>query len=423
MIALLLVACQPIVAQPEGVAPDQVAAQQMAEDQFREIVMEAEYAYQSGDVDRIIAYYAEDAVSMPPGFPVSAGREAIEADLRFFFDEFTMDREFTLTDIEVSGDTASRTGEWTQTLAPKAGGDPIVEVGRCVIGFKKVDNEWKIAWEIWNTYEPVEVEEAAADEGTSMAPTVEEKFYTSHGAHERFGVIDLGSGVGTDVGPYANPEVNILRTEWLAGNGAVYENAFYVILNKRLPSGASADEAAAQLAKVDMQTGEVELRGTVIDLNLMALEIDHCGEMFATGFTLSNQLGDLIGDTNLYRVDLEDGSLTLIGDTGIERIMDMAFDPEGTLWATVGNTLYTLDIDTGVPTEMARITGVEDDNEIMGIGFTSEGQLFGTTPFSDGFYIIDPMNGEVTEVGRHGFVIPHGGDIPMVPHDVGCEAD
>lgn len=263
-------------------------------------------------------------------------------------------------------------------------------------------------------------DESASGENTSMEPMIEASFYTSHGAHERFGMIDLASGIGADVGPYVSPEVNILRTEWPAANGAVYENAFYVILNKRLPADATPEEAKAQMARVDMQTGDVELLGSIINLNLMALEIDHCGEMFAAGFTLSNQLGELYGDTNLYRVDRQNGSLTLIGDTGLERIMDMSFHPDGKLWATVGNILYTLDMETGSPTEMATITGVEEGNEIMGIGFTSEGELYGTTPFSDGFYSIDPTTGMVTEVGRHGFTIPHGGDIPMAPSDVGC---
>jgi streptogramin lyase len=131
----------------------------------------------------------------------------------------------------------------------------------------------------------------------------------------------------------------------------------------------------------------------VIPLNLVALEINHCGEIFAAGFTLSNKLGEWFGDTNLYRVDRKRGSLSLIGDTGLVKIMDLAFDPNGTLWATVGNVLYTLDMETGAPTEVVTITGVEKNNEIMGIGFTSDGILYGTTPYSDGFYRIDPASG------------------------------
>ncbi|MEZ4621455.1 MAG: hypothetical protein R2867_38965 [Caldilineaceae bacterium] len=39
----------------------------------------------------------------------------------------------------------------------------------------------------------------------------------------------------------------------------------------------------------------------------------------------------------------------------------------------------------------------------------------------DGLYTIDLETGAVTEIGRHGFTIPHGGDVPMVPHDASCE--
>jgi ketosteroid isomerase-like protein len=154
LIALILGACQPIVVQPVSVAPEQDAAaqQKLEEEQFVEAAMAAEHALQSGDVDRLIEFYADDAVSMPPGVPAMTGKEAIAADIRFFYDQFGLEREFELVGYEVTGDYATRTGEWTQTLTPKAGGDPIVETGRCVLGFKKVGDEWKVAWEIWNTY-------------------------------------------------------------------------------------------------------------------------------------------------------------------------------------------------------------------------------------------------------------------------------
>lgn len=231
-------------------------------------------------------------------------------------------------------------------------------------------------------------------------------------------MIDLASGEGTDIDPYQNDEAEIARTAWAAADGAIYGDEFYTILNKRLPSDAQPDQAEAHLAKVNMATGEAELLGSLIHLNLMGLEISPCGEMVATGFTLSNALGEWFGDTNLYRVDPQEASLTLVGDTGIERIMDLAFDPEGTLWATVGNTLYTLDPKTGASTEMATISGVENDHEIMGIAFTDQGELYATTPFSDGFYRLDLESGAATEIGRHGFTVPHGGDIPM---SISCE--
>lgn len=252
------------------------------------------------------------------------------------------------------------------------------------------------------------------------------KFYTSHEAHSHLGTIDLDTGEGIDVGPYQNRDLVIDRTNWPAPNGAVYGNHFYTILNRRVPLGEDPPQVEARLARVNARTGKTKLVGSPIPLNLVALEISYCGEAYAVGFTLENALGGWYGDTNLYRVDLHDASLTLVGDTGIERIMDLAFDPDGTLWATVGNKLYTLDLETGAPTEMATITDAAgnplpvETNEIMGIGFTSDGELFGTSPYTDVLYRIDPASGVATEVGTHGFFLPHGGDIPMIPHDTRC---
>lgn len=83
------------------------------------------------------------------------GKEAIKASYQAFFDAYAFERDFKLAGIKIEGNTATRFGEWTQVLTPKAGGDPITEVGRCIVGFEKIKGEWKVVWEIWNTYEPV----------------------------------------------------------------------------------------------------------------------------------------------------------------------------------------------------------------------------------------------------------------------------
>lgn len=124
-------------------------------EQFRKTVLAAEEAFQSGDADRALAFYADDAISNPPGFPPVVGKAALKANLVAFFDAYSMSRKFQLVAVDVSGDYATRQGEWTNTLTPKAGGKPITETGRCVLGWKKVNGEWKVAWDIWNTYEPV----------------------------------------------------------------------------------------------------------------------------------------------------------------------------------------------------------------------------------------------------------------------------
>jgi ketosteroid isomerase-like protein len=132
------------------------------EAQIEEIVWAYEEAYEKGDLDKLMAFYADDVVSLPPGFPKSEGKAELEAAFREYFDAFTIERDFELVSVDVSGNTANRLGEWTQTLTPKDGGEPIVEVGRCVLDFEKQGDEWKIDREIWNT-ESVTIGELAVE--------------------------------------------------------------------------------------------------------------------------------------------------------------------------------------------------------------------------------------------------------------------
>jgi ketosteroid isomerase-like protein len=143
----LLSACQPV--RSEAALANAALSEQ---EQFTKVAMGLEEAYQAGDLDRTIAYYADDAISQPPGFPTSRGKEAIKADYKAFFDTYNFTRDFKLAGITIDGNTATRLGEWTQVLTPKDGSAPTTEVGRCIVGFKKVDGEWKVAYEIWNTY-------------------------------------------------------------------------------------------------------------------------------------------------------------------------------------------------------------------------------------------------------------------------------
>lgn len=123
------------------------------EQEFVDTVMAHEEALQSEDAELTASFYAEDAVSLPPGFPASIGRETIQSDFEFLFDNYDIEREFELVAYEINGDTATRRGEWTQTLTPTDGSEAIVETGRCVLGWEKIDGEWKVAWEIWNLYD------------------------------------------------------------------------------------------------------------------------------------------------------------------------------------------------------------------------------------------------------------------------------
>ena len=121
------------------------------EDQIRAAVAAWEEAFAAADVDRLMDLYAGDAISMPPGYAMLQGKDEIEADFVWLFDNFTFERNLTIVDIKMAGDLATRRAVWAQTMHPKDGSASITEVGKCVVVFEKRGNAWKIVWEVWNT--------------------------------------------------------------------------------------------------------------------------------------------------------------------------------------------------------------------------------------------------------------------------------
>jgi uncharacterized protein (TIGR02246 family) len=110
-------------------------------------------AYNSADLDRLMALYAEDAVSMPPGRPALEGRAAIESHFQSLFATFVAHHETSIVDLELAGDLAIERGRYTATFTPKDGNAPNSEIGKYLVVRRQAGNVWRIVWEIWNSQE------------------------------------------------------------------------------------------------------------------------------------------------------------------------------------------------------------------------------------------------------------------------------
>jgi len=233
------------------------------------------------------------------------------------------------------------------------------------------------------------------------------ELYVPHSLHQRLGVVDTATGLLTDVGSFGLPPATVIPALATDTDGTVYG-----LLNVlRTPTGLS------QLVTIDPATARVRPVGFPNTINLLAFGIGPDGTAYAGGFNAPS-LG-FVGDPNLYRIDKATGQLILIGDTGVEMLMDFAFDSEGTMWGTVGDELYTIDTETGVAQHAVTITGVDavmtdPDAEIMGIMFDESDVLYATA-FSrieqSPVFIIDTVTGLATGAATPGLSATHGGDI------------
>ncbi len=235
---------------------------------------------------------------------------------------------------------------------------------------------------------------------------------------ERISMRDGWGSINWSIGLTPDPRPNVFGPTPF-GLAFDVDGSMYTTLNILAFEPAQVE---SQFARVDSSTGEVTLIGDPFPINTAGGDIDACGNYYVTGFEVP-ALGYIWGDSNLYVIDKQTGEPTLIGDTGKTNWMDLAFDSDGTLWATTENELHTLDTETGLATFITEIHGVPhaeppDLMEIMSIAFDERGHLYGTAmtvyyedPDGSPVLKIDTVTGDATVIGYTHQVYNHGGDI------------
>ncbi|MHC4535164.1 MAG: NHL repeat-containing protein [Planctomycetota bacterium] len=238
------------------------------------------------------------------------------------------------------------------------------------------------------------------------------KIYTPHNRHQRLGVLDTVTGTFTDVGNFGLPDFTVIASMAFDTDGTLYG----------LANVRGSHSAISQLMVINRGTAEVAPVGFPNPINVVAFDIGPDGTAYVAGF---NGPEKWRGDSNLYSIDKTSGQLTLIGDTGVDKLMDFTFDSLGTMWGTVENELYIIDTGTGAAEHAATITGLDavmiDPNaEVMGIMFDEFDVLYATALSlspehilveNSPLFIIDTVTGQATVVAEPVLSIAHGGDI------------
>lgn len=116
-----------------------------------------------------------------------------------------------------------------------------------------------------------------------------------------------------------------------------------------------------------------------------------------------------VNDSNggLGRVDVSDGSVDLIGNTGVV-LTDIAFAPNGDLYGISFTDLYRIDTTTAAATHIGS-TGISDGNALV---FGHDGTLYGAGNTSADLYQINISSGAATALGNIGF--NSAGDLAFV---------
>jgi uncharacterized protein (TIGR02246 family) len=112
-------------------------------------------ALNSSDASAAVALVTDNAVDLPPNRPAVIGKEAIRSFVQSDFDRVTMNFNEEIVEVEVDGDLAVIWTNYTVTLTPKDGGEPIENKGKWLKVLKRLpDGSWKFSRNIWNSDNP-----------------------------------------------------------------------------------------------------------------------------------------------------------------------------------------------------------------------------------------------------------------------------
>ena len=104
------------------------------------------------DLDRIVSFWADDAVVLPPGFPAVVGKEVIRQYVAesFKLPGFSVGWVSTQVTVSPGGDFAYTTGKNHFTVNDSEG-KPVTSYGKVVTVWRReVDGSWKCVIDIWN---------------------------------------------------------------------------------------------------------------------------------------------------------------------------------------------------------------------------------------------------------------------------------
>ncbi len=168
--ALLLSACQPVMAQPQAPPSDEEVTTAV-----NAVWREYEATLLAGDADRWIAQWMDDGVQMPPNMPPRVGKETIFAAVSGFlsqyeYTDFVIDNE----DAVASGDLAFARGTYAATFVAKSGGDPATVEGKYMtILRRQPDGSWKIYRDIFNSNVPLAPAAAPTTDAAAVAEAID----------------------------------------------------------------------------------------------------------------------------------------------------------------------------------------------------------------------------------------------------------
>lgn len=119
--------------------------------EIKDIVAEFNAASDASDLDKVMSYFADNAIAIPTNEPAAIGKDVIRSWMQQFYDAVIPKEEYVVDGVEISCGMAYARITWSGTFTPKDGGEQRKSNGNWIWIFKKQpDNTWKIVYMMWS---------------------------------------------------------------------------------------------------------------------------------------------------------------------------------------------------------------------------------------------------------------------------------
>lgn len=109
----------------------------------------------AGDAGALVrAFYAADAVLMPPNHPAVSGRRDIQSFLQGLIDSGLNSIKLETTVTAAAGDLAYGRGRYTLSISPPGGAAPVEDAGKYIVVYRRRAGAWQAIADIFNSDRP-----------------------------------------------------------------------------------------------------------------------------------------------------------------------------------------------------------------------------------------------------------------------------
>ena len=113
-------------------------------------------AIRKADIERLLSYYSDDIVYLPPNQPSFSGKENLKRWFIAYFNYYSPSETLLTTDVKIRGDLAYVSCRYITSAKVKYSNEEFKDTGKLINLFEREsDGKWKCTYSIWNSNTPV----------------------------------------------------------------------------------------------------------------------------------------------------------------------------------------------------------------------------------------------------------------------------